>query len=115
MLALTLTVQARQPNVIFIMADDLGPGDLGCYGQKIIKTPNIDRMAAEGMRFTQHYAGYAVCAPSRCVLLSGLHPGHAFIRDNRQAEDAKGLPKMGKPEHEGQFPIPADTVLIPRC
>lgn len=113
LLALTLTVQARQPNVIFIMADDLGPGDLGCYGQKIIKTPNIDRMAAEGMRFTQHYCGNAVCAPSRCVLMSGLHPGHAFIRDNRQADDAKGLPKMGKPEHEGQFPIPADTVLIP--
>ncbi len=113
LLALTLTVQARQPNVIFIMADDLGPGDLGCYGQKIIKTPHIDRMAAEGMRFTQHYCGNAVCAPSRCVLMSGLHPGHAFIRDNRQADDAKGLPKMGKPEHEGQFPIPASTVLIP--
>ncbi|MBN8419766.1 MAG: arylsulfatase [Verrucomicrobia bacterium] len=112
LLALTLTVQARQPNVIFIMADDLGPGDLGCYGQKIIKTPNIDRMAAEGMRFTQMYCGNAVCAPSRCVLMTGLHPGHAFIRDNRQADDAKGLPDIGKQEHEGQFPIPADAVTM---
>jgi len=113
-LVLTLQANARQPNIVFILADDLGPGDLGCYGQKIIRTPNLDRMAAEGMKFTQHYCGNAVCAPSRCVLMSGLHPGHAFIRDNRQADDAKGLPKMGKPEHEGQFPIPADTVLIPQ-
>src|SRR5687768_4804389 len=72
----------RRPNIIFILADDLGYGDLGCYGQKEIKTPNLDRLAAEGLRFTQFYAGSTVCAPSRCVLMTGLHTGHAFIRGN---------------------------------
>jgi arylsulfatase A-like enzyme len=70
------------PNIIFILADDLGYGDLGCYGQKKIKTPNIDRLAEEGMRFTQCYAGSTVCAPSRCCLMTGLHTGHARIRGN---------------------------------
>lgn len=70
------------PNIIFAMADDLGYGDLGCYGQKNIKTPNIDRLANEGMRFTQFYAGSTVCAPSRCVLMTGYHTGHCFIRGN---------------------------------
>jgi arylsulfatase A-like enzyme len=70
------------PNIIFIMADDLGYGDLGCYGQQQIQTPNIDRLAREGMRFTDAYAGSTVCAPSRCVLMTGLHSGHAFIRGN---------------------------------
>jgi len=70
------------PNIIYIMADDLGYGDLGCYGQKIIKTPNIDKLAEEGMRFTDHYAGSTVCAPSRCCLMTGLHSGHAWIRGN---------------------------------
>jgi arylsulfatase A-like enzyme len=72
----------RRPNIIFILADDLGYGDLGCYGQKQINTPNIDRMAAEGMKFTQHYAGSTVCAPSRCVLMTGLHTGHCRVRAN---------------------------------
>ncbi len=72
----------RKPNLIFLFADDLGYGDLGCYGQKEIKTPNLDRMAAEGMRFTQHYAGSTVCAPSRCVLMTGLHTGHCIVRGN---------------------------------
>jgi len=72
----------RKPNIIFVLSDDLGYGDLGCYGQKRIKTPNLDRMATEGMRFTQHYAGSTVCAPSRCVLMTGLHTGHALIRGN---------------------------------
>ncbi|HEU5124759.1 MAG TPA: arylsulfatase [Verrucomicrobiae bacterium] len=71
-----------QPNIVFILADDLGYGDLGCYGQTVIKTPNLDRMAAEGLRFTQHYAGSAVCAPSRCSLMTGLHSGHSQIRGN---------------------------------
>jgi arylsulfatase A-like enzyme len=71
-----------KPNIIFILADDLGYGDVGCYGQKQIQTPNIDRMAAEGMRFTQHYAGSTVCAPSRCVLMTGLHTGHCRVRAN---------------------------------
>lgn len=71
-----------KPNIIFIMADDLGYGDLGCYGQKKIKTPNIDRIAKEGMRFTQAYAGSSVCAPSRCSLMTGMHNGHNRLRDN---------------------------------
>jgi len=68
---------ARKPNIIFILADDLGYGDLGCYGQKRLKTPNLDRLAAEGVRFTQHYAGSTVCAPSRFTLMTGYHIGHA--------------------------------------
>jgi arylsulfatase A-like enzyme len=74
----------RPPNIVFILADDLGYGDLGCYGQEQIKTPNLDRMAAEGMRFTQCYAGSTVCAPSRCALMTGLHTGHGRIRGNGQ-------------------------------
>src|SRR5512136_2756897 len=77
-----LPAAARKPNIIFILADDLGYGDLGCYGQKRIGTPCIDRMASEGLRFTQFYAGSTVCAPSRCVLMPGLHTGHGFIRGN---------------------------------
>ena len=73
---------ARRPNVIYILADDLGYGDLGCYGQTRIDTPNLDRMAAEGMRFTQHYAGSTVCAPSRCSLMTGRHTGHCTVRGN---------------------------------
>jgi len=92
----------RPPNVIFILADDLGYGDVGAYGQQKIKTPNIDRLAAEGMRFTQHYSGSPVCAPSRCVLLTGLHPGHALVRNN-----------VSTPP-EGQYPLPAGTVTLPR-
>src|SRR4051794_18013058 len=71
-----------RPNIIFILADDLGYGEVGCFGQKIIQTPNLDRMAREGMRFTQFYAGNTVCAPSRCVLLTGKHTGHCSVRGN---------------------------------
>lgn len=78
----TVTSAADKPNVIFILADDLGYGDLGCYGQKKILTPNLDRMAAEGMRFTQFYAGSTVCAPSRSVLMTGQHLGHTTVRGN---------------------------------
>ena len=87
--------KAGRPNIIYIMADDLGYGHLGCYGQKEIKTPNIDRIAAEGIRLTDHYAGSAVCAPSRSVLLEGLHTGHCYVRGNRP------LPV------EGNVPLPA--------
>jgi arylsulfatase A-like enzyme len=75
-------VAQERPNIVFILADDLGYGDLGCYGQKRISTPNVDRLAADGVRFTQFYAGSTVCAPSRCVLMTGLHAGHAYIRGN---------------------------------
>src|SRR5438309_6581184 len=75
---------AKKPNIIYILADDLGYAELGCYGQKKIKTPRLDKMAAQGLRFTQHYAGNAVCAPSRCVLMTGLHSGHAQIRNNSE-------------------------------
>jgi arylsulfatase A-like enzyme len=72
----------RKPNIVWIMADDLGISDLGCYGQKHIRTPNIDRMAAEGTRFTDAYAGCTVCAPSRSVLMTGKHMGHTSVRSN---------------------------------
>ena len=94
--------RSEKPNIIYIMADDLGYGHLGCYGQKEIKTPNIDRMAVEGMKFTDHYAGSALCAPSRCVLMTGLHTGHCYVRGNRP------LPV------EGNVPIPADSQTIPK-
>lgn len=80
-----LLAAERKPNIIFILADDLGYGDLGCYGQKLIQTPNLDRMAAEGMRFTQFYAGSTVCAPSRSVLMTGWHTGHTRVRGNAGA------------------------------
>ena len=72
-----------RPNIVFILADDLGYGDLSCYGQQTLETPNLDRMAAEGLRFARHYAGMTVCAPSRCVLMTGMHTGHAAVRTNR--------------------------------
>jgi arylsulfatase A-like enzyme len=93
---------AKQPNIIYILADDLGYAELGCYGQKKIKTPNIDKIAAEGMKFTQHYSGHSVCAPSRCTLATGLHTGHAYSRGNMGASYA------------GQLPIPPGTVTSAR-
>ena len=91
-----------KPNIIFIMADDLGYGDLGCYGQAQIKTPHIDRLAAQGMRFTDHYAGSTVCAPSRCSLMTGLHTGHTYVRGNREIKPM------------GQLPLLPDTVTMPK-
>lgn len=88
------------PNIIYIMADDLGYGDLGCYGQQQIQTPHIDQLAAEGMRFTDHYAGNTVCAPSRCVLMTGKHTGHAYIRGNREVHPM------------GQEPLAASEVTV---
>lgn len=79
-----------RPNVVFILADDLGIGDLGCYGQQHIKTPAIDSLAANGMMFTQHYSGSTVSAPSRCVLLTGKHTGHSYIRGNRSSQTPDG-------------------------
>ncbi|MEN9634337.1 MAG: hypothetical protein RL077_2741 [Verrucomicrobiota bacterium] len=80
-----LAAARKQPNIVVILADDLGYGDLGCFGQKTLATPRLDAMAAEGMRFTQFYAGSAVCAPSRCVLLTGKHAGRAVVRGNSLA------------------------------
>ncbi|MCK5369898.1 MAG: sulfatase-like hydrolase/transferase, partial [Cyclobacteriaceae bacterium] len=74
--------QDLKPNIIYILADDLGYGDLGCYGQKTIQTPAIDKMATEGIRFTDHYSGSTVCAPSRCTIMTGMHTGHAQVRGN---------------------------------
>lgn len=73
---------AERPNIVFLLADDLGYGDVGCYGQQRIQTPQIDRLAREGMRFTDYYAGCTVCAPSRCVLMTGKHMGHCWVRGN---------------------------------
>ncbi|HYH64027.1 MAG TPA: sulfatase-like hydrolase/transferase, partial [Urbifossiella sp.] len=91
---------ARLPNVVFILADDLGSAELGCYGQARIRTPHVDQLAKDGTRFTRFYAGNAVCAPSRCALLTGRHMGHAAVRNNREAQP------------EGQFPLPADAVTV---
>lgn len=79
----SVTQAKTRPNIVYILADDLGIGDLGCYGQKNIKTPNIDQLAADGMLFTNHYSGSTVSAPSRCVLLTGKHTGHSYIRGNK--------------------------------
>lgn len=92
--------QQKQPNIIFILADDLGYGDIGCYGQLKTETPNIDKLAVYGKKFTQFYAGTAVCAPSRASLLTGLHTGHTAVRGN----------KGTKPE--GQFPLPDSAVTF---
>lgn len=98
--------QADPPNIIYILADDLGYRELGSYGQQKIKTPHLDQMAAEGMRFTQHYAGSAVCAPSRCTLLTGQHTGHAFVRNNYE------LGGFADNEERGQLPLPIDAFTL---
>lgn len=94
----TASLRTDKPNIIYIMADDLGYGDLSSYGQEKFKTPNIDQMLAEGMKFTRHYAGSTVCAPSRSSLMTGEHTGHTFVRGNKEV----------KPE--GQHPL-ADSVI----
>ena len=97
----TSKVEQKKPNIIYILADDLGYADLGVYGQTKFDTPNIDKLAKEGMLFTQHYAGSTVCAPSRSVLLSGMHTGHTSVRGNKEI-----VP-------EGQHPMSAETYTIP--
>ncbi|MBQ3351746.1 MAG: arylsulfatase [Thermoguttaceae bacterium] len=92
----------RQPNIVFIMADDLGYGDVSCYGQSKFSTPRIDSLAQQGMKFTQMYAGTTVCAPSRCCLMTGVHSGHAYIRGNMHGEPF------------GDSPLPADAVTLTR-
>lgn len=103
--AMTSIAPAQTPtNVVFILADDLGYGEVGCYGQEKIQTPNIDRLAAEGMRFTQHYTGAPVCAPARCVLLTGKHLAHAEVRGNRDSGNGRVFP--------GQWPLTPEAVTL---
>ena len=97
---------SNKPNIIYIYADDLGYGELGCYGQKKIRTPNLDRMAEEGVRFTQHYSSCAVSAPARCMLLTGRHSGHSYIRSNYG-----GTSNPAEIE-TGQMPLPEGTFTI---
>jgi len=92
--------EQQKPNIVYILADDLGIGDLSCYGQEKFRTPNIDKMAAEGMLFTQHYAGCTVCAPSRSSLMTGQTTGHTFIRGNKEWQP------------EGQYPLEASAVTV---
>ena len=107
---------SKPPNIIYILADDLGYGELGCYGQEKIETPNIDKLAETGIRFTQHYSGSPVCAPARCNLLTGLHPGHAFVRGNHEwgsrgnVWDYKEM--INDSTLEGQYPMPDTTITI---
>jgi arylsulfatase len=108
--------QFEKPNIIYILADDLGYGELGCYGQSKIETPNIDKLAKRGVKFTQHYSGSAVSAPSRCVLLTGKQPGNSFIRGNHEwgeRGNVKSYEAMIKDSTlEGQFPLPDETLTI---
>lgn len=95
---------AKPYSVVFILADDLGYGELGCYGQEKIQTPNIDRLAGEGIRFTQHYTGAPVCAPARCTLLTGQHLGRAEIRTNKDSGNGRVFP--------GQWPLSSEIMTI---
>ena len=114
--AAELPARQQRPNIIYILADDVGYGDIGCYGQEKIETPNIDRLAAEGMRFTQHYSGSAVSSPSRCSLLTGLHTGHAYIRANDEMPERGDIGNLdavlADSTLEGQRPMPEGTITI---
>ena len=94
--AKAVAADAARPNIVYIMVDDLGYGDLGCFGQTVVKTPNLDRMAAEGMRLTDHYAGHTVCRPSRLVLWLGQHVGHTGLTGNRPRSLTSTEPTVAK-------------------
>ena len=104
------------PNIIYILADDLGYGEVGVYGQKIIETPNIDLLAETGILFTDHYSGSPVCAPSRSVLMTGQHSGHTYIRDNGEWNERGNVwsfqSMLDNPELEGQRPLPDSTLTV---
>lgn len=108
--------QNRLPNIVFILADDLGYGELGCYGQKKIETPNIDNLASRGMRFTQFYSGAPVCAPARCVLMTGKHTGHSYIRGNDEWASRGKVWDYRAMEAdsslEGQTPLPESEITM---
>ena len=102
MATLLFGAEGEKPNLVYLLLDDAGYGDLSCYGQQKFATPNMDRLAAEGLRFTQHYSGSTVCAPTRCCLMTGVHTGHSYVRGNREVRP------------EGQSPMPSDIVTLPR-
>ena len=106
----------NRPNIIFILADDLGYNELGCYGQTKIETPNIDALAENGIKFNQHYSGSPVCAPSRCIFLTGQHSGNAYVRGNDEWNSRGDVWDFEKvvndPNLEGQYPMPSDSVTI---
>ncbi len=104
----SLLGQSPRPNIIFILADDMGYADAGAYGGKLIRTPSIDRMAREGLRFTQVYAGHPVCAPSRNVLMTGLHTGHTTVRNNNSP--VGGVPGIGG--KRGRVPLRAEDLTV---
>lgn len=104
--AFTQPLSNKRPNIIYIYADDMGYGELGCYGQQKIKTPNLDRLAKEGMRFTQHYTSAPVCAPARCMLMTGKNSGHSYIRGNYE------LGGFEDSTEGGQMPLPEGTFTI---
>lgn len=104
--------ETAPPNIVLIMADDLGYGELGCYGQKWIRTPHLDSLARDGMKFTSFYAGNAVCAPSRCCLMTGRHGGHAHVRNNGSPKGTEQLAKKYGWEFPSQYPLPPEEVTI---
>ena len=114
--ACTGITDTDKPNIIYIMCDDLGWGDVGCYGQQLIETPHLDQMAREGMRFTQAYAGSPVCAPSRASFMTGQHTGHTVVRGNK--EYWRGVPMVKYGDNDefsrvGQHPYDADHIILP--
>ncbi len=105
---LCITTLAEKPNIVFILCDDLGIGDVGCYGQEKLKTPHIDSIAASGMKFENHYSGSTVCAPSRSSLMTGQHTGHTYVRGNNPNGGNAPRPEIG------QLPLPENVVTIPK-
>src|SRR5687768_2402562 len=99
-LFILMVAAQKKPNVVFILADDLGYGDLGCYGQELINTPNLDKLAKGGIQFTQYYAGTSVCAPSRAAVMTGQHTGHTPVRGNYEIQP------------EGQYPLPDSSYTM---
>ncbi len=108
--------QKKQPNIIYFLADDLGFGEVGIYGQQKIQTPHMDALANSGMLFTQHYSGAPVCAPARYMFLTGKHSGHSYIRGNDEWSDRGSVwdyvAASNDPNLEGQRPIPNNTITI---
>jgi arylsulfatase len=109
-------LETNPPNIIYILADDLGYGELGAYGQELIETPNLDALAEGGMMFTQHYSGAPVCAPARCILMTGQHGGHAYVRGNDEWGERGKVwdyqAMFDNPFLEGQRPLPDSITTV---